>query len=45
VTEFEDSEQAIAFLVNRLGKNDVVLVKGSHAMRMDRIVAALEVRE
>jgi len=45
VTEFEDSEQVIAFLVNRLGKNDVVLVKGSHAMRMDRIVAALEVRE
>ena len=45
VTEFEDSEQAIAFLVNRLGKNDVVLVKGSHAIRMDRIVAALEVRE
>lgn len=45
VTEFEDSEQATAFLVNRLGKNDVVLVKGSHAMRMDRIVAALEVRE
>jgi len=45
VTEFENSEQAIAFLVNRLGKDDVVLVKGSHAMRMDRIVAALEVRE
>ena len=45
VTEFEYSEQATAFLVNRLGKNDVVLVKGSHAMRMDRIVAALEVRE
>jgi UDP-N-acetylmuramoyl-tripeptide--D-alanyl-D-alanine ligase len=45
VTEFEDSEQATAFLVNRLGKDDVVLVKGSHAMRMDRIVAALEVRE
>jgi UDP-N-acetylmuramoyl-tripeptide--D-alanyl-D-alanine ligase len=45
VTEFEDSEQATAFLVNRLGENDVVLVKGSHAMRMDRIVAALEVRE
>jgi UDP-N-acetylmuramoyl-tripeptide--D-alanyl-D-alanine ligase len=45
VTEFEDSEQAIAFLVNRLGKDDVVLIKGSHAMRMDRIVAALEVRE
>lgn len=45
VTEFEDSEQATAFLVNRLGKDDVVLVKGSHAIRMDRIVAALEVRE
>ena len=45
VTVFEDSDQAIAFLANRLGKNDVVLVKGSHAIRMDRIVAALEVRE
>jgi len=42
VTELETSEQAIEFLKDRLCENDVVLVKGSRGMRMDRIVAALE---
>ena len=42
MTEFEDSFQVIGYLRERLGSNDVVLVKGSHGMRMDRIVAALE---
>jgi len=42
VSELEDSEQAIEFLQERLRENDVVLVKGSRGMRMDRIVAALE---
>lgn len=42
ITEFEDSFQVIGYLQESLGSNDVVLVKGSHGMRMDRIVAALE---
>jgi UDP-N-acetylmuramoyl-tripeptide--D-alanyl-D-alanine ligase len=44
VVELEDSDQAIEFLQERLQENDVVLVKGSRGMRMDRIVAALEAR-
>ncbi len=44
VTELDDSEQAIVFLQENLKANDVVLVKGSRGMRMDRIVAALEAR-
>ena len=42
IHEFENSDQAIEHLMERLGAEDVVLVKGSHGMRMDRIVAALE---
>jgi len=42
VVELEDSQQAIEYLKDRLGPGDVALVKGSHGMRMDRIVAALE---
>jgi UDP-N-acetylmuramoyl-tripeptide--D-alanyl-D-alanine ligase len=42
VTELDTSEQAIEFLNDRLKENDVVLVKGSRGMHMDRIVAALE---
>jgi UDP-N-acetylmuramoyl-tripeptide--D-alanyl-D-alanine ligase len=42
VSEFSDSDDAIVYLLDRLGADDVVLVKGSHGMRMDRIVAALE---
>lgn len=45
VTELETSDEAIEYLKDRLSANDVVLVKGSHGMRMDRIVAALEARE
>jgi UDP-N-acetylmuramoyl-tripeptide--D-alanyl-D-alanine ligase len=44
ITHLEDTQQAIDFLKPRLRRNDVVLVKGSHGMRMDRIVAALEHR-
>ncbi len=43
VTDLDDTDQAIEFLKHRLGPKDVVLVKGSHGMRMDRIVAAMEV--
>jgi UDP-N-acetylmuramoyl-tripeptide--D-alanyl-D-alanine ligase len=42
VTELSDCEGVIAFLSDRLNTDDVVLVKGSHGLRMDRIVAALE---
>jgi UDP-N-acetylmuramoyl-tripeptide--D-alanyl-D-alanine ligase len=44
ITELDTVEQAIDFLRQRLTSGEVVLVKGSRGMRMDRIVAALEVR-
>jgi UDP-N-acetylmuramoyl-tripeptide--D-alanyl-D-alanine ligase len=43
ITEFEDTNEAIPHLRRSLTEKDVVLVKGSHGIRMDRIVAALEV--
>jgi UDP-N-acetylmuramoyl-tripeptide--D-alanyl-D-alanine ligase len=43
VKQFEDTQQVIDYLKDRLDEKDVVLVKGSRGMRMDRIVAALEV--
>lgn len=43
ITELEDSDSAIDYLRPRLKADDVVLIKGSRGMRMDRIVAALEV--
>ena len=43
VSEFEDTDEAISFLQKSLTEKDVVLVKGSHVIRMDRIVTALEV--
>jgi UDP-N-acetylmuramoyl-tripeptide--D-alanyl-D-alanine ligase len=43
VTELNDTQEAIDFLQQRLTEQDVVLVKGSHGMRMEQIVAALEV--
>lgn len=42
ITELEDSGEAIGFLREEVGPDDVVLIKGSHGMRMDRIVAELE---
>jgi UDP-N-acetylmuramoyl-tripeptide--D-alanyl-D-alanine ligase len=42
ITQCSDSPEAIAFLQGHLGAQDVVLVKGSHGMHMDRIVSALE---
>ncbi|MBM3152041.1 MAG: UDP-N-acetylmuramoyl-tripeptide--D-alanyl-D-alanine ligase [Chloroflexi bacterium] len=42
VTELENTDQAIGFLAEHLTGKDVVLVKGSHGIRMDRIVSALE---
>ncbi|HTX92023.1 MAG TPA: UDP-N-acetylmuramoyl-tripeptide--D-alanyl-D-alanine ligase [Anaerolineales bacterium] len=43
INEFEATDEAIEHLRRSLTDKDVVLVKGSHGIRMDRIVAALEV--
>ena len=45
VTNFENIEQVVEALRNLLKEGDVVLVKGSHGLRMDRIVSSLEVEE
>jgi UDP-N-acetylmuramoyl-tripeptide--D-alanyl-D-alanine ligase len=45
ITEFADTQEAIAYLEAHLSAQDVVLVKGSHGVRMDRIAAALEYRK
>jgi len=45
ITELHEPEEVIEFLRKNLKKNNVVLVKGSRGMRMDKIVAALEVRK
>jgi UDP-N-acetylmuramoyl-tripeptide--D-alanyl-D-alanine ligase len=45
ITEFEECQQVIEYLGPRLGENDVVLVKGSRGMRLDRIVTSLEIKQ
>jgi UDP-N-acetylmuramoyl-tripeptide--D-alanyl-D-alanine ligase len=45
ITEFENQDEVINHLRKLLTDEDVVLVKGSHGIRMDRIVAALETTE
>jgi UDP-N-acetylmuramoyl-tripeptide--D-alanyl-D-alanine ligase len=42
ISQFETSDQALAYLKTSLAKGDVVLVKGSRAIKMETIVPALE---
>jgi UDP-N-acetylmuramoyl-tripeptide--D-alanyl-D-alanine ligase len=44
VVELTDSDQALAFLRQTIRRGDVVLLKGSRGVKLDRIVPALEVR-
>ncbi len=45
VSNFENTDQVVEALRDLLKEGDVVLVKGSHGLRMDRIVTNLEVEE
>jgi UDP-N-acetylmuramoyl-tripeptide--D-alanyl-D-alanine ligase len=42
VFEFEDRGDVVSWLGQNLTETDVVLIKGSHGLRMDLIVGALE---
>jgi UDP-N-acetylmuramoyl-tripeptide--D-alanyl-D-alanine ligase len=44
IHEFNELEPIVTWLGKNLTPEDTVLIKGSHGLRMDRIVAALEVR-
>ena len=44
ILEFETAEPIIEWLKKNLTKDDTVLIKGSHGLRMDNITAALEVQ-
>jgi UDP-N-acetylmuramoyl-tripeptide--D-alanyl-D-alanine ligase len=45
IAEFDATDEAVEYLRQSLTEKDVVLVKGSRGIRMDRIVTALEVQE
>jgi len=44
IVEFDDIAPLMEWLKTNLTKKDVVLIKGSHGLQMDRITASLEVR-
>ncbi len=43
IVELEDSKEVIRWLRENLTEKDAALVKGSHGLRMDRIISAVEV--
>jgi UDP-N-acetylmuramoyl-tripeptide--D-alanyl-D-alanine ligase len=43
IHEFEEIGPVVDWLKQNLGAGDVALIKGSHGLRMDQIVATLEV--
>ena len=43
ITSLENIQQAVEWLQKNVGFNDIVLIKGTRDMEMDRIVTALEV--
>ena len=43
IFEYEEVENIVEWLKQHLTSEDAVLIKGSHGLRMERIVAALEV--
>jgi UDP-N-acetylmuramoyl-tripeptide--D-alanyl-D-alanine ligase len=44
IKEFDEVDQLVEWLADNLTKEDVVLIKGSHGLRMDRIISSLELR-
>jgi UDP-N-acetylmuramoyl-tripeptide--D-alanyl-D-alanine ligase len=44
ILEFDEMEPMLAWMKTSLSKDDVVLIKGSRGLRMDRITSLLEVR-
>ena len=44
IKEFDEFEPLLEWLKTNLTEKDVVLIKGSHGLRMDRITSSLEVR-
>jgi UDP-N-acetylmuramoyl-tripeptide--D-alanyl-D-alanine ligase len=42
IIEFDEFESLLEWLRNNLTKEDAVLIKGSHGLRMDRITSMLE---
>ena len=44
VLEFDEADPVIEWLKKNLTKDDTVLIKGSHGLRMDNITAALEIQ-
>jgi len=44
IIEFDEIDPLMEWMRTNLTKKDVVLIKGSHGLRMDRITASLEVR-